>query len=534
VHIYLLQHLLMETAEKYPDKQAVVINEQSLTYGELEAKSNQLAGALKRLSVRKGDRVGILFSKSIESIIAVFSVLKAGATYVPIDPTAPAERAKYIVSNCEIKCLLTSGEKAKNVLPDLCENSQLKNALIAGNPDEELKQQNRSLELIFWEEVFRVEADNQQLPDITDTYPAYILYTSGSTGTPKGVVISHLNSLQWVDMAAHFFGISPDDILSNHPPLHFDMSVFDIFAAIKCGSTIVLIPEAYSVFPLKMAECIKQNHISIWNSVPTVLSLLAERVKLDTFCFDSLRLVLFAGAILPVKHLRKVMASAPNAKFFNIYGQTEANSSTFYRINGFPKDDTWKIPIGKAFPNFEVFALDAQGRAISSAGEEGELYVRGSTVAMGYWADVDRTSASFVADPLLPLSPMKVYKTGDLVRLDKDENYTFIGRRDHMVKSKGYRIEMDEIEITLYSYSGIKQAAVVALPDEIIGNKIIAYVAAEDADKVNEKELLNHCAKKLPKYMIPEKIVCRRRLPATSSGKIDRNLLKKEAVSDCS
>jgi amino acid adenylation domain-containing protein len=534
VHIYLLHHLLIETAEKYPDKQAVVLNDQSLTFGELEAKSNQLAGALKRLNVRKGDRVGILFSKSIESIIAAFSVLKAGATYVPIDPTAPAERAKYIVSNCEIKCLLTSDKKAESILPDLCENSELKSALVAGNPDAELKQQNRLLELIFWEDIFRSESDNQQLPDITDTYPAYILYTSGSTGIPKGVVISHLNSLQWVDMAAHFFGISPDDILSNHPPLHFDMSVFDIFTAVKCGATIVLIPEAYSIFPIKMAECIKQNQISIWNSVPTVLSLLAERVELDTFNFDSLRLVLFAGSILPVKHLRKLMASAPNAKFFNIYGQTEANSSTFFPINGIPKDDTWKIPIGQAFPNFEVLALDEQGKAISSAQEEGELYVRGSTVAMGYWGDRERTSASFLTDPLNPLSPTKVYKTGDLVRLDKDENYTFIGRRDHMVKSKGYRIEMDEIEITLYSYPGIKQAVVVALPDEIIGNKIIAYVAAEDTEELKEKELLNHCAKKLPKYMIPEKIFCRRRLPSTSSGKIDRNLLKKEAVSDCS
>jgi amino acid adenylation domain-containing protein len=527
---YLLQHLLKESAARRPEQIAVMIKDRSLTYHDLEKRSSQLASALVRIGVRKGDRVGIVFLKSIESIIALFSVLKAGASYVPIDPMAPISRAKYIISNCGIECLLMSKERAVRLLPDLCKDSPLKKVLISEGPSEELDGQCKTLELVSWEELFQNEPRNRLFQDITDNYPAYILYTSGSTGMPKGVIISHLNSLTFVNMASNFFKIDNNDRFVNHAPLHFDLSVFDIFVAIKNGATIVLIPEYFSIFPKKLAEYIAEKQISIWNSVSSVLSLLAERGKLERFRFDSLRIVLFSGDIFPVKYLRRIKARMPTAEFFNLYGQTEANSSTFYQISKIQDEDTWRIPIGKAFPNFEIFALNENNEPIDSPGVEGELYVRGSTVAMGYWADAQRSAASFVPDPLYPYSPNMVYKTGDIVRLDVDGNFVFVGRKDHLVKSRGYRIQTNEIEIALSGCPAVEKAAVVTVPDEVIGNRIIAYVSLIEGAKVQESEILNYCAEKIPKYMIPETVECIDKFPTISTGKIDRKALSKEAL----
>lgn len=530
MNAYLLQHLLRQSADRDPEKEALVFIGKTLTYGELEKGSNQLASALSRLGLKKGDRVGLIFNKSIESIIGLFGILKAGASYVPLDPLSPVSRMKYIINDCGIECLLSSQEKATKFLPHFDTDSPLKTVLISGGPTDELTGQFKTLELLSWEEIFQVESVDWHGPEITDTYIAYILYTSGSTGSPKGVVISHLNSLTFVNMAADFFQINTKDRLCSHAPLHFDLSVFDIFVTMNTGATIVLVPEYLSAFPIKLAEYIVEQRISVWNSVPSVLTLLAERGKLESSQFNSLRLVLFAGEILPVKYLRKVKVHMPKAQFFNLYGQTEANSSTYYQINEIPDDDTWKIPIGKPFPNFEVFALNENTRIIRNPGEEGELYVRGSSVALGYWKDEERTKNSFVADPIQPFSPNRIYKTGDIVKIDNSGNYVFVGRKDHLIKSRGYRIEINEIEIALNSCPGIRQSAVVAISDDLIGNRIIAYVCPIQGKKLEVKDIFNHCSGLIPKYMIPEAIEIRSQLPTTSTGKIDRKLLAKEAL----
>jgi amino acid adenylation domain-containing protein len=518
-------------AARFPGKKAVICMDKSVTYGELEKRSNQLASGLSRLGVRKGDRVGLIFKKSIDSIIALFGILKTGASYVPIDPLSPICRINHIISNCEIKCLIASPEEATKAISNFDGDCPLRTILVSGNSAEEAVENKNAVEIIPWHEVFQTESGSYRDSRITDSYPAYILFTSGSTGSPKGVAISHLNSLTFVNMAADFFEIKSTDRLSGHAPLHFDLSVFDIYVAIKSGATIVLIPEYLSTFPIRLAEYIDEKRISVWNSVPSALTLLAERGKLERFQYDSLRLVLFAGEIFPVKFLRKLNLYMRRAQFFNLYGQTEANSSLYFRIDQIPGDDKWKIPIGKPFPNFEVFALDEKNKIINTQGEEGELYVSASSVAMGYWRDKEKTGMSFIIDPLQHSSSNRVYRTGDIVRLDNDGNYVFMGRKDNLIKSRGYRIELDEIELSLYSYPGIKQVAIVTIPDDLIGNRIIGYVAGSEGKKIEVKEILKHCNKKLLAYMMPETIVIRDHLPTTSTGKIDKKLLAKEALS---
>jgi acyl-coenzyme A synthetase/AMP-(fatty) acid ligase len=220
------------------------------------------------------------------------------------------------------------------------------------------------------------------------------------------------------------------------------------------------------------------------------------------------------------------------AQFYNVYGQTEANSSMCYAVGEVPEEDGWRTPIGKAFPNFEVFALDEMGEVIRRPGEIGELYVRGNSVAMGYWGEPERTSESFVTDPGSRLSNRKVYRTGDQVALDPDGNYLFLGRKDHQVKSRGYRIQLGEIESVLNGHPSVKEAVVLPVPDEWTGNRILSYVVTADGTALTEMELFDHCGRVLPGYMVPERCVFRDRLPKTSTGKIDRKSLLESARKD--
>ena len=522
--VYLLHQLLSGSAARYPDKDALAFKDQTITYAELEKETDRLAHFLLGNGIERGERVGIHMNRSINSIAGALGILKAGAVYVPIDPMCPLSRLSYIVNKCGIKLLVTSQEKLTNVERAFPESSPLESVLVMNG----LGPGARSLgpvKLIDWQQTR--EAARSDAPSLStiDSDLAYILFTSGSTGNPKGVMISHRNSLTFVNSAHDFFGIEVNDRFSNICPLHFDMSVFDIFVAFKAGATVVIVPESTTIFPSQLAEYIEKNKISIWNSVPSALTLLANFTNLDKYDFSSLRLILFAGEVFPIKYLRRVQKAVPCGIFYNIYGQTEANSSTYYRVEQIPSDDTAVLPIGRPLPNFDVFALDEEGRKVSKPGEKGELYVRAASVALGYWDDVEKTQECFVKNPLRPDSNEIVYRTGDLVRQDADGNYVFLGRKDHMIKSRGYRIEIGEIETVLGNHPDIKNVVVVPVPDELIGNRISAVIVPLTPGKVEKEDILKYCSRHLPKYMIPEIIEFRDSLPATSSGKIDRKKL---------
>jgi amino acid adenylation domain-containing protein len=525
VHGYLLHHLLTESASRFPENVAFVHEQTAIGYADLEHQSSRLAGALAELGVRPGDRIALLFDKSVEAIVAIFGVLKAGAAYVPIDAGAPACRAHQIIRSCGVTHLVGAVSAAKAVLSAEEPDSPLRHALLAEGSTDGLEAPG-TITLTSFTQALAAQSPEHPGARVTDGYPAYVLHTSGSTGVPRGVVINHVNALTFVDMARAFFDVGPADRLCSHAPLHFDLSVFDLFVAVKAGAAAVSFPKQLSIFPKKLAQSIEDQKVTIWNSVSSVLSMIAERGMMDRFAYEALRLCIFSGDVMPPKYLRELKRRLPRSRFFNVYGQTEANSSTYYEVTAIPDEDRWKIPIGRPFPNFDVFALGADGRPIEKAGQEGELYVRAGSVAMGYWGKPDQTAEKFVKDPLVPISSQNVYRTGDVVTLDDAGDFVFVGRTDHMIKRHGNRVELGEIELTLASLPGVKQAVVVTLPDPILGNRLIAYVAGDDLTK---GAVVAHCRASIPSYMIPDEVEIREVLPGTSTGKVDRTALRAEA-----
>jgi len=354
-----------------------------------------------------------------------------------------------------------------------------------------------------------------------ETDLAYILYTSGSTGRPKGVMLSHRNALTFVDWCAATFQVHDEDRLSNHAPLHFDLSVFDVYNAVEAGATVYLVTEDLAYFPTTLAKFIRDHKLTIWYSVPSALSLLLLHANLTAEHLECLRIVLFAGEVFPMKYLRQLAELVPGADLYNLYGPTETNVCTYYKVERPRLAHMDRLPIGIACENTEVFAVDDQGQ-IAKPGAVGELLVRGPSVTPGYWGDPEKTKRACVPNVHQPNFEEKAYRTGDMVSLADDGNYYYLGRRDNMIKSRGYRIELGEIESVLLSHPEVKEAAVIAIPDPLIGNRIKAVVAAHTAGSLKQVDLQQYCSTRVPQYMVPESIEFHESLPKTSTGKVDR------------
>jgi amino acid adenylation domain-containing protein len=506
-----------------PSRIAAVHGETALTYGELEGRANRLARFLLDAGVSKGDRVGLYLDKSLEAIIGIYGTLKADAAYVPLDPHAPPARLRYIARDCGIRVLLSGVEKAPSWAPLISSETPIEDVVVL-NADGGDVDRPPSVRVTPSSELDGYE----RTPPPRSTIPldlAYILYTSGSTGDPKGVMLSHLNGLAFVEWAVREMGVAPEDRLSSHAPFHFDLSIFDIFAASVAGATVVLVPPEAAYFPVDVARFIEREQITIWYSVPSVLSMLVTRGDLRPGRFPALRTVLFAGEVFPTKYLRRLMDVLPATRFCNLYGPTETNVCTWYDVPPIPAGQDEPIPIGRAIDGEEVFAVTEDGRR-ASPGEVGELFVRGLTVMQGYWGDPTRTSRSLVRGPLGDPGRDPAYRTGDLVVEQPDGMYRLLGRRDHQIKSRGYRIELGEIETALYAHPAVVECAVIAVPDPIITNRIKAFVVTRS--DVTDRELARSCMERLPRHMIPESFEFRGSLPKTSTGKIDRRSLTDE------
>jgi L-proline---[L-prolyl-carrier protein] ligase len=513
--VHALHHLLTRSAEAAPDREAVRSRGESLTYRELAAASNGVARALVAGGVRPGDRVGVFLPKSLETIASVYGIMKAGAAYVPMDPKQPVLRAALVAGDCTVAGVVTTPSRAPGLLEALAEHRPRIVILVEdGTGSKDIAVPS----VAYREATADPDAAGPEVAVIDDDL-AYILYTSGSTGAPKGVMLSHRNALTFVLWCAETIGISDEDRVSSHAPLHFDLSVFDLYLAAAGAATLVLVPEEEAYIGSALARFIRDERISLWYSVPSALMLLTRLVS-EPDPFPSLRSVVFAGEVYPTKHLRDLRTMLPDVELWNLYGPTETNVCTYHRLVSLPDDDR-TIPIGRACGNTEVFAMKEEG-AVAGVGEEGELFVRGSTVMRGYWGAPERTAEALVPDPRGTGLPEPAYRTGDLVKLRPDGEYDFLGRRDHQIKSRGYRIELGEVEAALNSHPGLGEAVAVAVPHEAWGTAIVAYVSPAAGATVTVSQVKRHVAARLPRYMVPARVEIVGALPRTSTGKIDR------------
>ena len=523
---YVLHQLLTESAARQPDAEAVRLLDQALTYAELEKLSNQLAHALIEIGVVPGDRIGIYLHKSPAAIAGVFGIMKTGACYVPVDPNAPGLRLAEIARQCGFRALITSSsfyDKLSAAFPDEFPMAAI--FFIDKCPDTALPAPGFTFADSLPSQPAAPPAVN-----VIDQDLAYILFTSGSTGSPKGVMLSHLNALTFINWACDTFAISNVDRLSNHAPWNFDLSVFDIFAAIKTGAAISLVPEGLSAFPVQLSSFIQNQKITVWYSVPMVLTMLGSRGKLHERDLSRLRLILFAGEVFPIKHLRNLRRMLPQPRMANLYGPTETNVCTWYEVGQIPENQTTPVPIGKACANMAVIAIDEAGRPVLAPGREGLLYARGSNVMQGYYGRPSESAACFIGNPFASGRDERLYCTGDWVTIDDKGNFLLIGRKDHMIKTRGYRVELGEIEAVMVAHPAVNEAVALAIPDEAIGNTIHAIVTINDSNSLPSTELKRHCAEKLPSYMVPEEIQFCETLPRTGTGKIDRQRLQRETI----
>jgi amino acid adenylation domain-containing protein len=489
-----LRDLVISSAKRLPDSLAVKAANGCLTYGELDRLANRFAHAFLSSGVQRGDRVGIWIEKSTYAVAAMQGVLRVGAVYVPLDPLSPASRIYSIVCDCEMCAVVTTqarweGVRSMSVIPALptC-------ICLDGDGSGLLSLSDEPVEL----------------PAVDDDELAYILYTSGSTGVPKGVCISNRNALAFIEWAVAVLNASSRDRFVNHAPFHFDLSVLDLYAAFSAGASVLLIPEEIAYLPRKLVGFVREEQPTIWYSVPSVLMLMMEQGGLFDREIPSLRAILFAGEPFPIKHLRRLYEQWPRLRFLNLYGPTETNVCTFYEVTALEEDWKKPVPIGQACSGDRVWAQREDGTP-ALFGEEGELMVTGPTVMLGYWGR--------------PKHGDKPYATGDLVRLREDGNYVYIGRRDQMVKIRGYRVEPGDIEAALEEHPAIHEA--VVLVDGVgIEARLVAFVVCSEQEAPSLLEIKRHCAERLPRYMIIDVLRVIRTIPRTGNGKVNRLALK--------
>ncbi|NJL94878.1 MAG: amino acid adenylation domain-containing protein [Anaerolineae bacterium] len=357
---------------------------------------------------------------------------------------------------------------------------------------------------------------------------AYIMYTSGSTGQPKGIMHTHASGLSYARTAAATYSLLPEDRLSNHSPLHFDMSTFDYFSGPLAGATTVLIPEAYTLLPASLSQLVQDERLSIWYSVPFALIQLLLRGALDQRDLSSLRWVLYGGEPFPIGHLRALMERWPQARFSNVYGPAEVNQCTYYHL---PPPQTWpadqeNVPLGVIWENAEGLVLDEADQPA----REGELVVRTPTMMQGYWNRPDLNARAFYRRERLPGLPEVFYRTGDLVRLRPDGLYDFLGRKDRQVKVRGYRVELDEVEAALAALPVVESSAAYVLPGADGEAQIEAAVILRDGQATSPADLLNALRAHLPPYALPGTLAFLEVFPRTTSGKIDRRSLQAAAL----
>lgn len=519
--IFRLPMAIDAAAERDPERDAIRFSGASLTYGELADRTDRLARVLHERGVRRGDRVGIYATKGLHSAVAIHGIMKAGAAYVPLDPGAPVGRAALITRDCGIQHLVSHPAQAASVRDLLAEGAELRTVVgveSADAPDGVA---------LPWTEV-EASPPLPRLEGLSELDLAYILYTSGSTGVPKGVVHTHRSALAFAKVAAKTYGFEPSDRVTNHAPLHFDLSTLDYFATAIAGGTTVVIPEGHTKLPASLSKLLQDEAVTVLYAVPLALAHLLLYGALEKRDLTRLRWVLFGGEPFPPKHLRELMMHLPGARFANIYGPTEVNGVTHWPLRPIPEGSEAAIPIGSAYENVDLRIVDGSGEPVMQ-GETGEMWVHSPTMMQGYWGRPDLDEAAFAVCTDAQ-GERRYHRTGDLAYEDEEGILHFLGRKDRQIKTRGYRVELDEVESVLTLHADVETAAVFGVPDGHGSTAIEAAVVLKPGTGATGADLMSHAAGTLPPYALPERLDIVEALPRTSTDKISRVRLREQAI----
>jgi amino acid adenylation domain-containing protein len=488
-----------EQVERTPDAVAIVAEGHGLTYREFNARANQLARFLLRQGVGPGVLVGVCAERSVQMVLALYGVLKAGAAYVPLEPTLPKERLAFMLEDTKVPIVLTQ-EHLRATLP-----------------------QNRAKVInldLDWHEMAAEDAANP-MTTVSPGDPAYVIYTSGSTGRPKGACNTHrgiCNRLLWMQDA---YRLTAEDRVLQKTPFGFDVSVWEFFWPLMQGACLVVArPEGHRDRDY-LVQLVCQAGITTVHFVPSMLAIFLEAPGVEK-C-KSLRRVICSGEALPVEYQDRFFARLPFVELHNLYGPTEASVDvSCWRC--LPEPNQRTVPIGRPIANMQLYILDELHQPVP-VGVPGELYIGGVGLAQGYINRPELTAEKFIPNPFAGLPSERLYKTGDLVRYRADGNIEFLGRIDFQVKIRGCRIELGEIETVLTGHPGVREAVVLAREDKVADKRLVAYVVVEEQQQAPVGELRSYLQERLPDYMIPSAFVFLGALPLTASGKVDRRAL---------
>lgn len=539
---------LENTAKKYPKKIAVIDNKESCTYEELLNKSKEIGVCLaNETSARKP--IAVFMDKSVKTLQIFMGIVYAGCFYTLIDPSFPKERIKQILDILDTSIVITTkknteklmacGYSKKIIVIDNFYNVELRKDIDANKDinitnDINNEKNDKSYRIGYKKTKDRLSNktyiynDNKILENIRenmiDTDPLYCNFTSGSTGNPKGVLINHRSVMDFIDNFTDIFGITDKDVIGNQAPFDFDVSVKDIYSCFKTGATLVIIPKSYFVFPNSVVDMLDKYSVTTLIWAVSALVLLERMHSFKYKTPKSINKILFSGEMMPIKHLNKLREYYKEAMFVNLYGPTEITCNCMYHIIDNKKiyELDEKIQLSKSFPNERVFLLSDKDKEITRdmVDKCGEICVAGTSLALGYYNNIEATKKAFVTNPLMKKYKEKIYRTGDLAYWNDEGMLIFAGRKDFQIKHMGHRIELEEIESVLSSVKIVDQGC--CFFDEV-KNKVVAFYVGKD----DKKALISEMRNKVPDYMIPNVFRCVKKIPLNKNGKMDRKLLKK-------
>ena len=489
-------------AREHPGKIAIIDGATRLTFAELQARSKQFALQLIARADVLNQPMAVYLPKSADVVVADLAILYSGNIYSNLDVKSPPQRLKNILVNIGPRLVVTTRALADQVLA-------------VGVPQDEI---------VFVDEIANSSepADLAVLAGRTDrvidTDPVCIINTSGSTGTPKGVVLNHRGTIDFMDWVFDTFEFDDATVIGSLSPFYFDIYTLELNLCLAKGATLVIIPEQLPIFPAKLMEFLAQEQINFLFWVPSIMVNIANLGLLDRVALPDLSTIFFAGEVFPTRHLNMWRRALPGAQFVNLYGPIEIHvDCTYYIVEGEIADDQ-PLPIGYPCRNTDILILNENNQACVHD-EQGELCVRGSSLAGGYWNDPEKTARAFVQNPLNPRYPELIYRTGDLALRRADGRIFLAGRKDYQIKHMGYRIELPEIEHQVLGLPGIANACVVYDQDK----KAITLFYQPSGDDVPVATIRQALGEIFPKYMLPTAFHSMERLPMNPNGKIDRN-----------